>query len=645
MIDPEMEWALVLLLAIAGLAVFAKGARPTYVLLAMLLLAGIVGAMWLRASAPPKAGSPDDPYTAIRPLELRHDGYVSSDACQSCHPAAYATWRHSYHSTMTQAVTPETMLADWDGSEIEIRGDIYRLEQVGDQYWVDMVDPGFDRKRPQDKKLFMKDGAKKRVKRRVVQSTGSHSQQIYWFSTGKGRELLLLPFTWLVPDERFVHYDATMLRRVPPKQATEEWNQTCMRCHSTAGKTRPVAFSDELDTHVVELGISCESCHGPAKAHVELNQNPLRRYTRHFTDSDDPEIVNPKKLSALRSTQVCGQCHVHLEELDPQVAARYPMHGDPFRPGDDLEETRKPHDRPEDVESLTPYQRYVEDAIAWPDGMVRTAGREYHGVVASPCFEGGEYSCLSCHSLHGYADRADQLKPGMDGNQACLQCHPQLEEESALEAHTHHAPSSTGSQCYECHMPHTNYALLTVVRSHQVSSPNVEESVEYGRPNACNLCHLDQSLAWAGEHLEDWYGQELSPEEKEALPRRSAAVDWLLEGDAAQRGLIASAMSRTVAHEISGFQWMPPLLARLLDDEYAATAMIAEDTLRSLPGYEDLPYNDPDTKAKVLARWQATPIEGGLAERVYRKPTGELDDAAVDAAYDRRNRRPVNVSE
>ena len=57
-------------------------------------------------------------------------------------------------------------------------------------------------------------------------------------------------------------------------------------------------------------------------------------------------------------------------------------------------------------------------------------------------------------------------------------------------------------------MPRTTFGLLRAIRSHQVSSPTVKESVEYGRPNACNLCHLDQTLARTAEKLEaccNWF--------------------------------------------------------------------------------------------------------------------------------------------
>ena len=62
----------------------------------------------------------------------------------------------------------------------------------------------------------------------------------------------------------------------------------------------------------------------------------------------------------------------------------------------------------------------------WSDGMIRVSGREYNGLLDTPCFQRGKMSCLSCHQMHqargdprprpDWAD--DQLKFGMDGNSA-----------------------------------------------------------------------------------------------------------------------------------------------------------------------------------------------------------------------------------
>jgi len=46
-----------------------------------------------------------------RPIQIAEDGYASSRACQACHPGQYAAWHASYHRTMTQVATPETVRA------------------------------------------------------------------------------------------------------------------------------------------------------------------------------------------------------------------------------------------------------------------------------------------------------------------------------------------------------------------------------------------------------------------------------------------------------------------------------------------------------------------------------------------------------
>ena len=114
--------------------------------------------------------------------------------------------------------------------------------------------------------------------------------------------------------------------------------------------------------------------------------------------------------------------------------------------------------------------------------------------------------------------------------------HPGVRER--LTAHTKHRAESTGSRCYNCHMPYTSYGLLRALRSHRISSPSVAASVETGRPNACNQCHLDKTLAWTADRLAEWYNISVPPLEDDdrTLP---ASMIWLLRGDAGQRALMA----------------------------------------------------------------------------------------------------------
>ena len=99
--------------------------------------------------------------------------------------------------------------------------------------------------------------------------------------------------------------------------------------------------------------------------------------------------------------------------------------------------------------------------------------------------------------------------------------------------HTHHLADSSGSNCYNCHMPHTAYGLLKAIRNHTISSPDLKRELTVDRPNACNQCHLDKTLKWTAEHLRDWYSidaPELDAEQSEV----AASILWLLKGKRGQ---------------------------------------------------------------------------------------------------------------
>ncbi|MCI0573524.1 MAG: hypothetical protein L0Y66_22495, partial [Myxococcaceae bacterium] len=258
----------------------------------------------------------------------------------------------------------------------------------------------------------------------------------------------------------------------------------------------------------------------------------------------------------------------------------------------------------------------------WSDGQVRVSGRELNGLVRSPCFEHGDegrrLSCLSCHRMHPATDdprpleewRVHQLGADMAGNEGCTQCHAEYADPTRLAQHTRHAPSSIASSCYDCHMPRTVWGLLKAIRSHQVSSPSVQESLETGRPNACNLCHLDRTLAWTAEALNEGYGTPI-PDLTNDQRTVAAGALWTLMGDAGQRALMAWHMGWEHAQATSGAEWMAPYLGTLVDDAYDAVRFRTRRSLRTLPGFEDLDYDFVANREElervrtgVLERWQ-----------------------------------------
>ncbi len=230
------------------------------------------------------------------------------------------------------------------------------------------------------------------------------------------------------------------------------------------------------------------------------------------------------------------------------------------------------------------------------DGMVRVSGREYNGLIASACYKQGEMTCLTCHRMHKSASDSrplvewanDQLQPDAIGDVTCAKCHSA--DKYAAQQHTHHEFESSGSSCYNCHMPHTSYGLLKAIRSHTISSPDVGKDLAARRPNACNLCHLDKTYLWTANKLDEWYGiqpPELTKDQREV----AASLLSILKGDAAERAIAAWSMGWPVAQQTSGTVWQTPCLAQLLDDPYLAIRLIARRSLRTLDGLSDLQVN------------------------------------------------------
>lgn len=595
-------------------------------------------------------GRSEAPPVENRPIEVASGGYVSSKTCRACHPRTYGTWEASYHRTMTQVASPESVAGDFGDIELrDERGRLYRLSQEENDFFVEVDD---------------RDSPGQRVRHPVVMTTGSHHYQAYWFGSDRGRELGMLPFLHLIDESQYGE-PRWLLRRAaflrPPADPHAEakplkmgrWNQVCYMCHATRGQPR-LQEGAHPDTHAVEFGIACESCHGPAKPHVEANRAPMRRYDLHRQDEPDTTIVNPERLSHERSSQVCGQCHSVITPNSPDQWKRWHSDGFAYRPGDDLADTRliDPDRFVLTDENVSKLEDLVPNPVAqlaytfWPDGMIRISGREYSGLVASPCYQHGTMSCLSCHQMHKSADDPrttaewanDQLKPGMRTNEACYQCHETYRDN--LQSHTHHPPESAGSNCYNCHMPHTSYGLLKAIRSHQVDSPDVADSVApIGRPNACNQCHLDETLAWTAGHLQNWYDIE-PPALTEDESKTAASVLWLLKGDAAQRALAAWTMGWAPAQEVSGTDWMPPFLTQLLIDPYDSNRFIAERTLRHLPGTPKFEYDFMASKEK---RWQQGGTlfqvwQRGLTSRPRRTERALLFDGQGNFMYDEMNR-------
>jgi len=585
---------------------------------------------------------------ANRPIQSPIGNYVSSNACRACHPGNYASWHTSFHRTMTQVASPTTLLGADVQNDFSFNGRDYKLERNGDKFFVRTRSLGQEYGEP----------------REVVLVTGSHTLQVPWTESHNGRTLEQFPFAYIISEKIWAPVSQTFL--MPPElkeyYSLGAWNGACMDCHVTQGQSRFVS-GNTWDSRVAEFGIACEACHSEGREHIELNRNPIRRFKLHLTTKTDPSITNPARLAGPTSGLDCGQCHSVWAYNNMSDKLDFNRHGAAFRPGqDDLSQRFVVQPKSSDHQDEKEFIREKEPDFFrnrfWGDGMIRVTGREFNGLQASPCFRGGNFSCISCHEMHSSDMRpasltnwakTGQLRPKMDSDEACLQCHRQFA--SNISAHTHHPENSNGSRCYNCHMPNTTFGLLHAMRSHQVSSPTVTESVEFGRPNACNLCHLNQTLAWTGEKLHDWYNQPL-PQLSHDDETIAASAQWIIKGDAGMRALIAWGMGWKPAQEISGRDWLYPYLIYTMTDPYAAVRFDGWKSLQTLPGFADFhfTYTADDRALKVsagaaLQKWLTGKKETEFEPPTALEPNGRFRRDVFERLRDERDNKPILLSE
>jgi hypothetical protein len=165
----------------------------------------------------------------------------------------------------------------------------------------------------------------------------------------------------------------------------------------------------------------------------------------------------------------------------------------------------------------------LEDPDFHADG--RELGETYTFTTwrLSRCAQAGALDCVTCHTSSGrYRFRQPE-----DANRACLPCHARQVERGS--GHTHHAAGSIGSRCVSCHMPATEFARMR--RSdHSMRPPAPAATLEFGSPNACNLCHADRDARWTARACE------LRPESS----RYAYALGFALGQAGDEKGAIAA---------------------------------------------------------------------------------------------------------
>jgi len=462
--------------------------------------------------------------------------FVGDQQCASCHADQFQGWQESHHDYAMKEATDEYVRGNFDNVSVEHNGDTYRFYRKGDQFRMEYSSSN-------NKKSYT-----------IRYTFGWEPLQQYLVEIGKGK-LQTLNIAWdtqekqwfaLNPDQNVQHGDWMHWTG-----GAMNWNTMCASCHSTNLQKNYIASADSFHTTWSSINVSCESCHGPGKAHVEFAQS------EQIDDATVERIRKDLKLteasSQIDQINQCAQCH----SLREQITENYSHEGD-F------------------LDHFNPSLPHPESYFV--DGQIKEEVYVYGSFLQSKMFKEG-VECSDCHDPHSL-----ELKANIKDNSLCMQCH---EPRYNSRQHTFHKLNTEASQCVNCHMTGRYYMEVDFRRDHSFRVPRPDLSAEFGTPNACNNCHDSKSAEWAAKAVEKWYGPDRTPHFSEVL----AMADSLgSEAMPELKTLIADTMQADIARATAVWYvgQFPSgeglnILEKAVYDESALVRKSASQALAALP--------------------------------------------------------------
>ncbi len=207
------------------------------------------------------------------------------------------------------------------------------------------------------------------------------------------------------------------------------------------------AINIDDDPEMDEINIGCERCHGPGSEHV-ANAGQSRY------------IVNPKLLSAERSSVVCGRCHDRRQGYGGEVfgyTQALSADGELARPGISRHELLSKFTDP--VKKGPTMRGPDTEYNIWPDDIHSSKPhQQYSDFLKSKMHRNDRLlvTCSDCHDLHGGTpnyrwllyDQHDSSSP------LCQRCH-EVEINDHMQTKLGATMKGHLTRCIDCHMAPT----------------------------------------------------------------------------------------------------------------------------------------------------------------------------------------------
>jgi tetratricopeptide (TPR) repeat protein len=394
--------------------------------------------------------------------------YAGSESCRECHESFFELWAPSRHGKAMQPVERSFLTAESlpDTSGVEVGGKIYEVLAGADSL------------------LMLEKDKEGNILARLPGIWSLGGKNVFYFLTpAAGGRLQTLPLAFNVHSRRWYNNPESGVRHFPDRDTEDEaldwrhslftFNTTCHSCHVSQLEKNYNPGDHSYRTLWKEPGINCETCHGPSQGHIAVMRKAERKGVE--LPPDEWGLIITSSFSPEQHNSSCSSCHAKMSPL----TASYPP-GAPFYDHFNL---------------IT-----LENPDYYPDGRDLGENYTYTTWSMNPCKAKSEMHCVSCHTSSG---RYRFAREG-EANKACMPCH--AEQVDNFTAHSRHRDSGEVT-CVTCHMPKTMFAAME--RSdHSMRPPNPAATLAFGSPNACNLCHQDQSAEWAEKQVSAWHGKD-----------------------------------------------------------------------------------------------------------------------------------------
>jgi hypothetical protein len=361
-------------------------------------------------------------YPSAKQLEIAKTAkYVGGDACKSCHADVHGKWSTSWHSLKTEwgPAHPEKYRKDKVYSWVVRDWDKLETYMILDQKDKNTNYVAVDKVALKDIDFIV--GGQRKQRYAAYYDGGPRKA---WYSTTKDGGI-----SWSIDKSQVVDYQGNKERagykflfiEVNPQDGKMNknnygeyysWQERCIACHSTgfdnkAWDKAKADFKegkrkDLKDIFVADIRVSCESCHGPAAAHIK---NPEKE-----------NIIHPSKITNTEARKmVCEQCHTRTTK-NLHAKGANDLRG--YRLGDKYEDF---------AEYVRPNWGKGNRATSI-DGKGRRDHQQDMDMRLSSTIKGNHsvhtsMACFDCHDAHNIGNNKANPRLKKSKIETCAACH------------------------------------------------------------------------------------------------------------------------------------------------------------------------------------------------------------------------------